>query len=43
MWAFRYPRPARNFQDGFTFVSPGFVAKLVYSEVQRYAAGEQGP
>jgi len=42
MWAFRYPRPARNFQDGFTFVSPGFTPKLVYSEVQRYAGGEQG-
>ncbi len=40
MWAFRYPRPARNFQDGFTFVSPGFIPKLIYEEVQRYARGE---
>ncbi len=40
MWAFRYPRPARNFQDGFTFVSPGFIPKLIYEEVQRYAQGE---
>jgi hypothetical protein len=37
MWAFRYPRPARTFQDGFTFVTPGFVVKPIYSEVQRYA------
>nr|MBC7244436.1 hypothetical protein [Chloroflexota bacterium] len=37
MWAFRYPRPARNFQDGFTFVTPGFTPKLIYSEVQNYA------
>jgi hypothetical protein len=40
MWAFRYPRPARTFQDGFTFVSPGFIPKLVYEETQRYARGE---
>jgi len=37
VWAFRYPRPARNFQDGFTFVTPGFTTKLVYDEVQSYA------
>jgi hypothetical protein len=40
MWAFRYPRPARNFQDGFTFVTPGFIPRLIYDEVQRYARGE---
>lgn len=38
MWAFRYPRPARNFQDGFTFVTPAFVPKLIYDEVQRYSS-----
>jgi hypothetical protein len=40
MWAFRYPRPARNFQDGFTFVTPGFIPRLIYDEVQRYSRGE---
>jgi hypothetical protein len=41
IWAFRYPRSARTFQDGFVFVSPAFVPKLIYSEVQRYALGQQ--
>ncbi len=39
MWAFRYPRPARTFQDGFTFVTPGFIPKLIYEDVRRYAEG----
>jgi len=37
MWAFRYPWPAHTYQDNFTFVSPEFIPKAVYSEVQRYA------
>jgi hypothetical protein len=40
MWAFRYPWPARTFQDGFSFVTPGFILKPIYTEVQRYAHGE---
>jgi len=40
MWAFRYPRPARSFQDGFTFVTPEFLPKPIYSEVARYAHGQ---
>ena len=43
LWAFRYPRPARNYQDYFTFVSTDFIAKPIYSAVQSYAAGEQRP
>jgi hypothetical protein len=39
MWVFRYPRPARTFQDSFTFVTPGFVVKPIYSAVQEYARG----
>jgi len=39
MWAFRYPWPARTFQDGFTFVTPSFIAKPIYSEMQRYGRG----
>jgi len=39
MWVFRYPRPARTFQDSFTFVTPGFISKPIYSAVQEYARG----
>jgi len=42
-WAFRYPRPARNYQDYFTFVTPDFIAKPIYLEVQKYAAGGKVP
>ena len=41
MWAFRFPRPARTFQDSFTFVTPGFITKPVYSAVQEYARGSR--
>jgi hypothetical protein len=41
MWAFRYPWPARTYQDNFTFVSPEFIAKQIYVEVQRYAQGNE--
>jgi hypothetical protein len=40
IWAFRYPWPARTYQDYFTFVTPDFIAKPIYLEVQRYAHGE---
>jgi len=40
IWAFRYPWPARTYQDYFTFVTPDFIAKPIYLEVQRYARGE---
>jgi hypothetical protein len=39
MWAFRFPRPARTFQDSFAFVTPGFITKPIYSAVQEYARG----
>jgi len=40
IWAFRYPWPARTYQDHFTFVTPDFIAKPIYLEAQRYAEGE---
>lgn len=40
MWVFRYPRPARTYQDDFTFVTPGFVTRPIYGAVQAYARGE---
>jgi len=39
MWAFRYPWPARTYQDNFNFLTPKFVQKPIYTEVQRYARG----
>jgi hypothetical protein len=40
LWAFRYPWPAKSYQDYFTFVAPDFTAKPIYLEVQRYAQGQ---
>jgi hypothetical protein len=37
MWAFRYPWPAKTYLDYFTFVTPDFVPKPIYEEVERYA------
>lgn len=41
-YAFRFPWPARSYQDYFTFVTPEFKPKPIYREVQRYAAGKGG-
>ncbi len=43
LWAFRYPRPARSYLDYYTFVTPDFIPKPIYYEVQRYATGEDAP
>jgi hypothetical protein len=39
-WAFRYPRPARTYQDYYTFVAVDFTPKPIYWEVQEYARRE---
>lgn len=39
LWAFRYPWPAQNHQDYYTFVAPDLTPKPIYEEVQRYAQG----
>ena len=41
IWAFRYPRPARTYQDNFTFVDGEFQPKPIYLAVQNYAAGRE--
>jgi len=41
LWAFRFPRPTRTYQDYFTFVADDFYPKPLYLEVQRYARGGQ--
>lgn len=40
LWAFRFPWPAQNYQDYFTFVSVDFTPKPLYLAVQQYARGE---
>lgn len=40
LWAFRYPWPQMTYQDYFTFVTPEFIPKPVYTEVSHYAHGE---
>jgi hypothetical protein len=37
LWAFRFPRPTRTYQDYFTFVAEDFYPKPIYTELQRYA------
>ena len=39
LWAFRYPRPANSYLDYFTFVTPDFMPKPIYTAVQEYARG----
>lgn len=39
MWVFRLPRPARSFNDYFTFLREDFAPKPIYLEVQEYARG----
>jgi len=39
LWAFRYPRPARTYQDYYSFVDGDFRPKPIYEALQRYAAG----
>ncbi len=35
MWAFRYPRATRNYQDGWTWVTEDFQTKPIYLETQQ--------
>ncbi len=41
VWAFRYPRSEHTFKDSFTLVTPDFVQKPIYSEILRYAHGQE--
>ncbi|MCK5921848.1 MAG: hypothetical protein KAG66_12955 [Methylococcales bacterium] len=34
VWAFRYPAPKKSYVDYFTLVTPEFVAKPIYDELQ---------
>lgn len=36
IWAFRYPAPTMSYPDYFTLVTPEFVPKPIYQELQRF-------
>lgn len=42
LWAFRFPWPARTYQDYFTFVAVDFTPKSIYLEAQRYSKWGMG-
>jgi hypothetical protein len=37
LWASRFPRPQYTYFDNYSFLTPDFIPKAVYLEVQRYA------
>lgn len=39
LWSFRTPWLTHTFRDYFTFVTPDFIPKPIYTEVQRYGQG----
>jgi hypothetical protein len=39
IWSFRTPVPERNFRDYYTLVTPEFILKPIYLELQEYAQG----
>src|SRR5436189_1323058 len=39
LWASRLPTPAHTYFDNYTFLTPDFIPKAVYLEVQAYAGG----
>lgn len=40
LWASRYPAPTHTYFDNYTFLTPDFIPKAVYLEVQKYAEGK---
>ncbi len=40
LWVFRFPVAQRTYQDQFTFVTPDFIPRPIYTELARYARGE---
>lgn len=39
LWVFRYPWEQKTYQDYYSFVTPGFIPKPIYTEVSHYAHG----
>jgi polysaccharide biosynthesis protein PslG len=40
LWASRLPSPAYTYFDNYSFLTPDFIPKAVYLEVQEYARGQ---
>ena len=38
VWAFRFPAPTRSYMDYFTLVTPEFITKPIYDEIQAYTS-----
>lgn len=38
IWAFRFPAPTKSYMDYYTLVTPEFVAKPIYQELQQYTS-----
>ena len=38
--AFRFPAPTKSFMDYYTLVTPEFVAKPIYTELQEFTGNE---
>lgn len=36
IWAFRFPAPTKSYMDYYTLVTPEFVKKPIYDEIQHY-------
>jgi hypothetical protein len=42
LWMSRLPAAANTYFDNYTFLTPDFIPKAIYLEVQRYAHGGEG-
>ncbi|MBK7896917.1 MAG: cellulase family glycosylhydrolase [Anaerolineaceae bacterium] len=40
IWAFRFPAPTKSYMDNFTLVTPEFVTKPIYTELQEFTGNE---
>jgi len=40
IWAFRFPAPTKSFMDYYTLVTPEFVPKPIYTEIQTYTGNK---
>ncbi len=40
LWASRFPKPQYTYFDNYSFLTPHFIPKAVYLEVQKYATGQ---
>jgi len=41
LWAFRFPAPTKSFMDYYTLVTPEFVTKPIYEEIQAYTGNAE--